>query len=107
VLYAPTITASSSRILANGGAGGEGSPSNGFGNAGSEVAYASPTTSAAGGTGTTGGDGGGGAAQGTSAGTGSSANNSNGGGGGGGGLGYILTSTPLSGALVSPTPVPL
>lgn len=107
-LHAPTFAVSGARLLANGGAGGEGDD-NGvidgtYGTDGSEVDYTSPSTPAPGGTGTGGGDGGRGASQGVAAAPGAGASSAASAGAGGGGLGYILASQPMTGALVSPAP---
>jgi hypothetical protein len=102
LLDAPTIISTGAFVVANGGAGSEGSTSSQTGASGGMLDPRTPFTSALGGSGTQGGDGGRGFAYGFAAGNGSSANNNNGGGGGGGGAGYIRSTQPLTGASVSP-----
>ena len=104
VLWAPSIIATGSFVLANGGGGAEGGASTGIGTDGGNPNPTSPFVAAPGGSGTQGGDGGHGFAQGAPAANGSSANNNNGGGAGGGGAGHIKTNQPLTGASVSPAP---
>jgi len=104
VLDAPTIIATSSFVLANGGGGSEGGSNGSSGTPGANPTRTAPMTPAPGGSGTQGGDGGNGFASGSPATAGAAANNNSGGGGGGGGAGYIRVSQPLTGASVSPPP---
>jgi hypothetical protein len=101
LLYAPTIGATGSVLVANGGGASSGGDSNTNGNDGNDPASA--TTAATGGAGP-GGDGGRGAILTTAGGGGGTGGNNQGGGGGGGGVGYIRSNVTLTGAVTSPAP---